>query len=75
MAKIKGNNWLLGTGFLGTPYLLAVLVDTGHTDVAYKLLLNTEYPSWGYLIGARRHNHVGAVERRPDARRSEHEFL
>jgi alpha-L-rhamnosidase len=51
VAKIKANNWRLGTGFLGTPYLLAVLVDTGHSDVAYRLLLNTEYPSWGYLVG------------------------
>ncbi len=48
--KIEENHWLLGTGFLGTPYLLAVLSDTGHSDVAYQLLLNTEYPSWGYLI-------------------------
>jgi len=48
--KIEANHWLLGTGFLGTPYLLAVLSDTGHNDVAYRLLLNKEYPSWGYLI-------------------------
>ena len=48
--KIKANDWRLGTGFLGTPYLLAVLVDTGHSDVAYRLLLNTVYPSWGYLV-------------------------
>jgi alpha-L-rhamnosidase len=49
--KIKANDWKLGTGFLGTPYLLAVLEDTGHSEVAYRLLLNTEYPSWGYLVG------------------------
>jgi alpha-L-rhamnosidase len=49
--KIEGNGWKLGTGFLGTPYLLSVLVDTGHADIAYRLLLNTEYPSWGYLVG------------------------
>jgi alpha-L-rhamnosidase len=48
--KIEENHGLLGTGFLGTPYLLAVLADTGHTDVAYRLLLSREYPSWGYLI-------------------------
>jgi len=48
--KIKANRGLLGTGFLGTPYLLAVLTESGHRDLAYKLLLNTEYPSWGYLI-------------------------
>ena len=29
----------LGTGFLATPYLLPVLADTGHLDVAYELLL------------------------------------
>jgi alpha-L-rhamnosidase len=48
--KIEQNDWLLGTGFLGTPYLLEVLSDTGHSDVAYRLLLNKQYPSWGYLI-------------------------
>ncbi len=48
--KIEDNHWLLGTGFLGTPYLLEVLSDTGHSDIASRLLLNTAYPSWGYLI-------------------------
>ncbi len=50
IAKIQANHGRLATGFLGTPYLLAVLVDTGHSDVAYRLLLNTQYPSWGYLV-------------------------
>jgi len=31
-------------------YLLQVLTKTGHADVAYHLLLNTAYPSWGYLV-------------------------
>ncbi len=47
---IEKNQGLLGTGFLGTPYLLEVLSDTGHSDEAYRLLLNTAYPSWGYLV-------------------------
>jgi len=50
-AKIAANNGLLATGFLGTPYLLEELTKAGYTSLAYKLLLNTEYPSWGYLIG------------------------
>jgi alpha-L-rhamnosidase len=50
-AKIEANNGLLATGFLGTPYLLEELTKAGYTKLAYKLLLNTEYPSWGYLIG------------------------
>jgi len=48
--KIESNNGRLATGFLGTPYLLEELTKTGHQDLAYKLLLNTEYPSWGYLV-------------------------
>jgi alpha-L-rhamnosidase len=48
--KIEKNNGLLGTGFLGTPYLLEELTKTGHQDLAYKLLLNTRYPSWGYVV-------------------------
>ncbi len=50
VAKIRANGWRLGTGFVGTPYLLETLSDTGHSDVAYRLLLNRQYPSWGYLI-------------------------
>lgn len=49
--KIEANHGLLATGFLGTPYLLEELTKSGHTKLAYKLLLNTEYPSWGYLVG------------------------
>lgn len=48
--RIASNHGRLGTGFLGTPYLLAALADTGHLDVAYHLLFNKEYPSWGYLV-------------------------
>jgi alpha-L-rhamnosidase len=48
--RLEANHWRLGTGFLGTPYLLSALTDTGHADVAYRLLMSTEYPSWGYLV-------------------------
>jgi alpha-L-rhamnosidase len=47
---IEAHGWHLTTGFLGTPHLLFVLADNGRTDVAYKLLLNETYPSWGYMI-------------------------
>ncbi|MFJ1759564.1 family 78 glycoside hydrolase catalytic domain [Amycolatopsis sp. NPDC088138] len=40
----------LTTGFVGTQWLLPVLSGTGHTDVAYTLLEQTTYPSWGYEI-------------------------
>lgn len=48
--KIHANHNLLGTGFLGTPYLLEELTKAGYSDLAYTLLLNTQYPSWGYLV-------------------------
>ncbi|MEU8147674.1 glycoside hydrolase family 78 protein [Nonomuraea sp. NPDC048901] len=40
----------LGTGFLATPYLLPVLADTGHLDLAYELLTQDTEPSWLLMI-------------------------
>ena len=36
---VRAADTHLTTGFLATPYLLPVLADTGHLDVAYELLL------------------------------------
>jgi len=47
---IESHDWHLTTGFLGTPFLLFTLADHGRTDVAYRLLLNETYPSWGYML-------------------------
>jgi len=49
-ANIRARGTLLATGFLGTPFSLDVLADSGHVDLAYSLLLRTEYPSWGHMI-------------------------
>ena len=38
------------TGFVGTPYILHVLSDYGHTELAYSLLLCRGYPSWLYSV-------------------------
>jgi len=48
--KIEANHDLLATGFLGTPYLLEELTMAGYAKLAYTLLLNTQYPSWGYMV-------------------------
>lgn len=50
VADIESRHWHLSTGFLGTPFLLFTLSDHGRTDVAYRLLLNDTYPSWGYML-------------------------
>ncbi|MGG6311504.1 family 78 glycoside hydrolase catalytic domain [Paenibacillus macerans] len=38
------------TGFVGTPYLCLVLSRFGYTDLAYRLVLQKEYPSWLYTV-------------------------
>jgi alpha-L-rhamnosidase len=50
IADIKAHDSHLTTGVPGTPFLLMQLSKTGHSDVAYRLLLQTTYPSWGYMI-------------------------
>jgi alpha-L-rhamnosidase len=40
----------ISTGFIGTPLLCDALTDTGHLDIAYQLLTQTECPSWLYPV-------------------------
>lgn len=47
---IARNGWHIGTGFVGTPYLLHVLESTGHLDTAYKLLEQESFPSWLFPV-------------------------
>ena len=44
--EIERNGYRLNTGFLSTPFLLPVLVDMGREDLAFRLLEQTENPSW-----------------------------
>jgi alpha-L-rhamnosidase len=47
---IRRKRWHLSTGFVGLSYLLPTLTETGHLDIAYRLLNNDTFPSWGYSI-------------------------
>jgi len=47
---LKENEYHLTTGFVGTPYLCPVLSRYGYNDIAYKLLMQKDYPSWLYQI-------------------------
>lgn len=40
----------LTTGFVGVKLLLPVLCDIGKTELAYKLMAQTKFPSWGYTV-------------------------
>ncbi len=48
--EIEQNGYKLNTGFLSTPFLLPVLVEIGRTDLAYRILEQTENPSWLHPI-------------------------
>ena len=48
--KIREKNWHLSTGFIGTKDLMLVLSQIGRNDVAYRLLHNDTFPSWGFSI-------------------------
>lgn len=43
-------DYAVTTGFVGTGPLCPALSDAGYSDVAYKILTNTKYPSWLYSV-------------------------
>jgi len=47
---IAERNWHLSTGFIGVGLLNPVLTELGRPDVAWRLLLNEDYPSWLYPV-------------------------
>ena len=47
---VQKNDYCIGTGFPGTPYILFALMDSGHADTAYRMLMNTKCPSWLYEV-------------------------
>lgn len=50
IALLYKDNVHLQTGFVGTPYLCRTLSKIGANHLAYRLLLNEDYPSWLYAI-------------------------
>jgi alpha-L-rhamnosidase len=50
IANIEARKWHLSTGFVGTRDLMHVLTKIGRNDVAFRLLHNTTFPSWGFEI-------------------------
>ena len=48
--SVKNAGWKLTTGFIGVKYLLPALCEIGETDLAYQIIKERAYPSWGYAI-------------------------
>ena len=47
---IQQHDTHVTTGNLCTRYILDVLADNGEIDLAYALVTQTTYPSWGYML-------------------------
>ncbi|HKW30837.1 MAG TPA: family 78 glycoside hydrolase catalytic domain [Verrucomicrobiae bacterium] len=48
--NIKALDWHLSTGFIGVSHLNPQLTLADRADVAYRLLLREDYPSWLYPV-------------------------
>lgn len=47
---VEKSGYRISTGFAGTPFVTDALTEAGHLDAAYRLLLQTENPSWLYSV-------------------------
>ena len=47
---LRNSNFHFDTGILGTPLLLEVLTEQGRADLAYTLMNQRDFPSFGYMI-------------------------
>lgn len=47
---LKQSNMHLKTGFVGTPFICRVLSDYGYSELAYKVFMQEDYPSWLYAV-------------------------
>jgi alpha-L-rhamnosidase len=47
---VQRDDYRIGTGFVGTPLVCDALVNSGHIDHAYHLLMQQECPSWLYPV-------------------------
>lgn len=49
-SDIKCKGYHLDTGCIGTKLVLPVLLNNGENSMAYKVLTQTTYPSWGHWL-------------------------
>lgn len=47
---VEADGYRIATGFVGTPLVCDALTDHGYSTAAYRLLLQTECPSWLYPV-------------------------
>jgi len=47
---VRSNDYRISTGFVGTPIICDALCSVGEYDIAYRLLMQRECPSWLYPV-------------------------
>lgn len=50
LRKTRELNHTVGTGFFGTGLLNMALTEAGNTEDAYRMMLQTQFPSWLYPV-------------------------
>ncbi len=50
VAEIRQQNWRINAGIHGTKFVLNALAGADRNSVAYRLVTQRRYPSWGYMI-------------------------
>lgn len=50
VGAIQAQGGYISTGMVTTHWLLPTLTSIGRSDLAYQLLANTNYPSWGFWL-------------------------
>ena len=50
LALLRQKDMHLQTGFVGTPFLCKALSMEGHSDAAYQILFQEDFPSWLYEV-------------------------
>jgi alpha-L-rhamnosidase len=48
--EVAACDYHIDCGILGAKYVMQVLSDTGHADIAYRIATQRDYPSWGLWI-------------------------
>ena len=46
----KESNNHIGVGLIGAQWLMRTLSDSGHTNLAYTIATQKDYPGWGYMV-------------------------
>ncbi|MCI8497467.1 MAG: family 78 glycoside hydrolase catalytic domain, partial [Clostridiales bacterium] len=50
LKDLEEKDYHLDTGMVGTKLLLPVLSDAGYSDIAFRILTQESYPSWGFWL-------------------------